>query len=88
VDLAVRGLDAGLGELNDLVAALLGDIDDVYIISVQDFVVVLLEARSLWTLLAGKFQQKLSGELDVLMPKAWGGSRGQSKSRLAGFLIR
>ena len=54
VHLAVRSLDAGLSELDNLVAALLGDVDNVHVVLVQNFIVVLLEARPLCQKLAIK----------------------------------
>jgi len=44
--LSIAGLDARLGELDDFIAAFLRDIDDGGVVCIQDFVVVLLEART------------------------------------------
>jgi hypothetical protein len=46
VDLTVGGLNARFGELDDPVAAFLGDVDNVDVVLVEHFVVVLLEART------------------------------------------
>jgi hypothetical protein len=46
VDLAVGGLNARFGELDDPVATFLGDVDNVDVVLVEHFVVVLLEART------------------------------------------
>lgn len=46
VDLAVGGLNARFGELDDPVATFLGDVDNVDVVLVEHFEVVLLEART------------------------------------------